>query len=216
METLSLFPMRARVLALVAPPREAAASADAWVALGLDLEARSAAQARYAYHRALALEPAHTRALVNLGRLAHEAGDPRGAAALYRRALAAAPADGLAAFNLGVALEDLGKPRAARAAYGRALALDPEAPDALWNLAQLEERQGFRARALGHLLAYRRLARRPDGRPARERATPASLVPARREMTLVSKPATICGASPSAGVAPSEGPREADPRPLGA
>lgn len=141
-----------RVIPLVAPP--GAGDADAWYEAACALEPRSLAQARYAYRRALEIEPAHARARVNLGRILHEAGDARGAAEEYRRA----PGDALAAFNLGVALEDLCEIEGAREAYERAIALDPRAADARWNLARLLERRGERARALGEFLAWRRLA----------------------------------------------------------
>ena len=45
---------------------------------------------------------------LNLGRLLHEAGDPRAAEFHYRRAIPSAEQRALAAFNLGVALEDQG------------------------------------------------------------------------------------------------------------
>src|SRR6185503_16448911 len=134
-----------------------ARDAEGWYRLGCDLEATSAAQARYAYHRALEHDARHPGALVNLGRLCHEAGNPRAAEIRYRLALAARPDHAVAAYNLGIALEDLGRPAEARAAYERAIALDPAAADAHFNLARLCEAQGDRMRALGHLMVHRRI-----------------------------------------------------------
>jgi tetratricopeptide (TPR) repeat protein len=159
---LLLFPeteARARIVPLVTPPPAQADSADAWHLRGRELEARSAAQARCAYLRALAIEPRHPRALIDLGRLYHHAGDLARAEQYYRRAAAAAPQDATAAFNLGVALEDEGRWAEARASYERAVRLDPSLADAHFNLARLAEMRGERFGALRHLLAYRRLTR---------------------------------------------------------
>ncbi|HUL58663.1 MAG TPA: tetratricopeptide repeat protein [Anaeromyxobacteraceae bacterium] len=63
--------------------------ADAWYALGCDLEPASQREAREAWRRALALDPDHPRANLDYGRLLHEDGDAAGAEVHYRRALAA-------------------------------------------------------------------------------------------------------------------------------
>jgi tetratricopeptide (TPR) repeat protein len=133
------------------------AEADAYYRLGCEIEPRSPERAREAYGRAIALDPAHADASVNLGRLVHEAGDPTAAEAHYRAALAARPADATAAFNLAVALEDQGRHEEAAGAYRRAVAADPLCADAHYNLACLEERLGDRAAAIRHLLAFRRI-----------------------------------------------------------
>lgn len=151
-------------LAHVREEREAerdAANLDAgfWFDRATDLEDAAPEEARAAYEHALALDPRHADALVNLGRLVHEAGDHARAAELYRRAAAARPDDATARFNLGVALEDLARPDEAAAAYERALALDPRCADAHYNLAQLSERAGKASMALTHFNAYRRLTR---------------------------------------------------------
>ena len=87
--------------------------ADDWYALGYELEATAAGEAREAYRRALALAPGHADAHLNLGRLLHEEGDLGGAERHYREAAALRPDDPTAAFNLGVALQDLGRQREA-------------------------------------------------------------------------------------------------------
>ena len=60
--------------------------ADDWYDLGLDLEAYAPAEARHAYERAVALDPSHSDAHVNLGRILHDAGHARDADAEGARA----------------------------------------------------------------------------------------------------------------------------------
>ena len=83
--------------------------ADAWYELASDLELSDPAEARAAYENAIALDPTHVDAHVNLGRLLHEEGAPAAAEKHYRAALDVDPDHPVAAFNLGVALEDLGR-----------------------------------------------------------------------------------------------------------
>jgi tetratricopeptide (TPR) repeat protein len=122
--------------------------ADAWYELGSDLEVSDPDEARAAYEKAVALDPAHIDAHVNLGRLLHEAGEP-----------SADANHSVAMFNLGVALDDLGRLTEAADAYRRALDLDPENPDAHYNLAGILEREGDKAGAVRHLTRYRALTR---------------------------------------------------------
>ncbi len=124
---------------------------------GCDLEDGAPAQAREAYRRALALDPGHYGASMNLGRLLHEGGDHAGAERHYRRALEARPGDAHASFNLGVAFEDQGRVEEALAAYEASLASEPGGADAHHNAARLCERLGRREQALRHLGAFRRL-----------------------------------------------------------
>ncbi len=137
--------------------REDALSAQAWYELACGLEEEAPAEAREAYERAAALDPAHADARVNLGRLLHEQGDAAGAEVQYRAALAARRDDATAAFNLGVALEDLGRDRDALGAYERALEIDPSDADAHFNAASLCERLREPAAALEHWKRYRAL-----------------------------------------------------------
>jgi tetratricopeptide (TPR) repeat protein len=131
--------------------------ADGLYERGCDLEEADSAAARAAYGRALELDPRHTGALVNLGRLLHEAGETARAAEHYRRALEARPDHSTAAFNLGVALEDLGRRSEAIEAYCHAIATDPGCADAHYNLSRLYEHLGQGAPALRHLRTYRAL-----------------------------------------------------------
>ncbi len=135
-------------------------SADDWFEWGSELEPGSPGEAIAAYRRALALDPAHPGAHVNLGRLLHEAGDAAAAEPHYAAALAARPEDATAAYNLGVALQDMGRLPEALLAYQRAVRIDPESADAHFNAAALAERLGRPAEALRHLRTYRKLTRK--------------------------------------------------------
>ncbi|MGE0160460.1 MAG: tetratricopeptide repeat protein [Gemmatimonadales bacterium] len=144
--------------AAVLAPADECASADRWYDEGVDLEATDPESAAEAYGRALALEPGHADANLNLGRLLHEAGDLEGAEARYRAAAEAAPTHAGARYNLGVVLEDLKRWSPAIAAYREALRLDDRLAAAHFNLARLLQAKGQRAAALRHLARYRDLA----------------------------------------------------------
>jgi tetratricopeptide (TPR) repeat protein len=138
-------------------PADEGLTADEWYDWGCERETEAPEEARAAYLRVLRLEPDHSGALVNLGRLLHEAGEPDAAERHYRRALKTSPDDATAAYNLGVALEDQGKQPEALAAYEIALRADPDYADAHYNAAGLCERLGRRAEAVAHFNAYRKL-----------------------------------------------------------
>jgi tetratricopeptide (TPR) repeat protein len=133
--------------------------ADAWYELGADLELTDPGEARQAYEKAIALDPSHVDAHVNLGRLLHDDGKLEAAEKHYRAALNIDPDHPVAAFNLGVALDDLGRLSDAADAYRRAIDLDPDNADAHYNLAGILERSGDKAGAVRHLTRYRALTR---------------------------------------------------------
>ena len=133
-------------------------TAEQWYTLGLDLESAAPAEAREAYVRALALDPRHASARVNLGRWLQADGHPAEAVVQYRVALAAHPHHPTAAFNLGTALEELGRRSEAIEAYRRAVEADADFADAHFNLARLYDQAGKRAAALRHLQAYKHLS----------------------------------------------------------
>lgn len=139
--------------------REDELSADDWYDLACELEITSLEEAKDAYERALALEPRHADAHVNLGRLLHELGAPAAAEEHYRKAITSDPDHETAWFNLGVALEDLGHGKDAIEAYRRAITLEPDNADAYYNLAGIYERRGDKATALRHLKTYAKLKR---------------------------------------------------------
>jgi tetratricopeptide (TPR) repeat protein len=155
-----LFDFQTRELARkVAPLQRRAQDGDAsdWYERACDLEESAPDEAQKAYRRVLEMDPAHGDAWVNLGRLLHEAGDPRAAAQHYRKAIELQPDNGVALFNLGVALEDLRMPEEAILAYRTALAADAGCADAHYNLSQLYESRGDGPAALRHLRTYRKL-----------------------------------------------------------
>jgi tetratricopeptide (TPR) repeat protein len=138
--------------------REHELTADEWYELGCELEMSSSDEAKDAYERVLRIDPHHSDAHVNLGRLLHEQNAPAAAEQHYRAALELEPEHEIAIFNLGVALEDLGRVDDAIRAYQHALAIDPGNADAHYNLAGIYERRGEKQAALRHLKAYRGLA----------------------------------------------------------
>ncbi len=145
------------------PPRRArsspAESAEDCFARAVGLEDADPKGAQAAYERALELDPDHADSWVNLGRLAHQAGDAAKAARCYHEALGRQESDPVTHYNLALACEDLGKIPQALDHYSRALALNPEFADAHYNLGQLLSRLGRRAEALRHLTRYRQLLR---------------------------------------------------------
>lgn len=143
-----------------APPPEPGESAVDWFERGVALEDEDLEGARSAYERAVTIDPQHADAWVNLGRLAHEAGDPATAARCYHHALQRDDTDPVTHFNLALANEDLDKSGEAAAHYRRAVALNPRFADAHYNLAQLLSRLGRRDEAVRHMVRYRQLMRR--------------------------------------------------------
>jgi tetratricopeptide (TPR) repeat protein len=135
-------------------------SASDWYELGCELEAVAPSEAKRAYRRALKLDPHHSDAHVNIGRLFHEDGSIRKAAEHYRAALTLQRDNPTAAFNLGVALEDLRRPHEAAQTYRQVIASDPNFADAHYNLARLYERMGRRRAALRHYRSYKELTQR--------------------------------------------------------
>src|SRR5438128_1560644 len=85
----------------VAPLQIRARGGDAsdWYERACDLEETAPDEASDAYRRALELDPSHADVWVNLGRLFHEAGDPRAAPQHYRTALDLTPGTGVAPFH---------------------------------------------------------------------------------------------------------------------
>jgi len=128
-------------------------TSDDWFDLGVDLEAVSPEDAPAAYLRALELDPYHSDAHVNIGRLMQEAGEYGTAEDHYHQAMAAEPENVLAAFNLGTLLEDMGRIQDAINAYKKAASF----ADAHYNLSRLYELVGEHTEALKHLKAYRSL-----------------------------------------------------------
>jgi tetratricopeptide (TPR) repeat protein len=130
---------------------------ESWFEQGLALERTNPEQACEAYRRALAADPAHGGAWVNLGRLLHELGRMQEAETVYGAGLAACGADGTLLFNLAVLLEDMHRADDAAVAYRAALAAAPDLADAHFNLARLCEARGLHQDAVRHFSAFRKL-----------------------------------------------------------
>jgi tetratricopeptide (TPR) repeat protein len=136
------------------------ARAERWFQRGAELEDGLSGTARAAYERALALDPGHAAARINLGRLLHEAGELQAAESVYREGVTRAGNDAVLLFNLGVLLEDMRRPAEAIAAYESALRADPRFADCHYNLALAYEAAGNAQGAIRHMGEYRKLARR--------------------------------------------------------
>lgn len=133
--------------------------ATSWFARAEALEPRDKASAEAAYRQALALDPDHADAYLNLGALLCESSRCGEAVALYDEAVRRRPDEALLHFNRAIALEDARRPLEAIASYNAALMLAPDLADAHYNAARLHEQLGDAKKAVRHLSAYRRLQR---------------------------------------------------------
>ncbi|MEO1481680.1 MAG: tetratricopeptide repeat protein [Myxococcota bacterium] len=131
-------------------------AADYWFDLAMSKEDEAPQDAYDHYIRALACNPEHLEATINIGRLCSSGGDLSRAAAYFRQAVRLDPSHPVAQFNLAVTMHDLDEQEAATAAYRAALKADPNFADAHFNLAALLEQQGDRTGAIHHLKAYDR------------------------------------------------------------
>ncbi len=138
-------------------PPPVSRDAETLFARGVALEADNSPEAVESYTEALAVNPGHADAHVNLGRLLHQRGRFQEAEAHYQAALVTRPDDSTALFNLAVALEDQGRLDEAIATYQQTLEADPACVDAYFNVARLYEKKGEKVAALRHLKDYRRL-----------------------------------------------------------
>ena len=112
-----------------------------------------------AYRQAIAADPSHLEARINLGRLLHHTGRVALAESVYREAIAVCGSDALLLFNYGVLLDDMKRKKEALDAYEEALRIDPAFADCCYNLALLCEELGRRREAIRHMAKYRRLRR---------------------------------------------------------
>ena len=94
------------------------------------------------FKNALAIDPQHVAAHLNLGITLSDQGDLVDAVASYKRALAIDPQHAAGVhFNLGIALCNQGDLAGAVASYTRALTIDPQHVDAHGNLGNALMRQ---------------------------------------------------------------------------
>lgn len=131
-------------------------AADYWFDLAMSREDEEPQVAYEHYLRALACNPEHLEATINIGRLCSAAGDLARAAAYFRQAVRLDASHPVAQFNLAVTLHDLDELDDATRAYRAALKADPDFADAHFNLAALLEQRGDRQGAVQHLKAYDR------------------------------------------------------------
>jgi predicted Zn-dependent protease len=136
---------------------EPPAAAEDWFERGIALENGDPDAAVEAYEQAVAAEPAHLDAHINLGRLLHEAGRFAKAERVYRDAIKANGADSVLLYNLGVLLEDMNRKTEALEAYEAALLGNPGLADCHYNLALLCEDLDKPKDAIRHMAQYRRL-----------------------------------------------------------
>lgn len=130
-----------------------------WFEEGAALENSDSAGAIDAYRAAIAADPTHVDARINLGRLLHDTGRLAQAENVYREAIAACGNDAILLFNFGVLLDDMKRKEEAAKAYEEALRTDPAFADCCYNLALLCEELGRPRDAIRHMARYRRLRR---------------------------------------------------------
>ncbi len=148
-----------RVAAAAPPTADRVVEASSWFGRGEAFEGTDPRAAERAYRQALALDPGHADASLNLGALLCEAHRCDEAVALYDEAVDRHPDEPLLHFNRAIALEDQGRRAEALASYHASLRLAPDLADAHYNVARLHEALGDAKQAVRHFSAYRRLQR---------------------------------------------------------
>jgi tetratricopeptide (TPR) repeat protein len=130
-----------------------------WFERGLALEGSDVKAAVQAYAKAIAADPKHLDAHINMALLLHEAQRLKEAERAYRAAIEACGNEPLLLFNFAVLLEDLDRAPEAVRAYEAALRADPAMADGHYNLALIYEKLGRPRDALRNMSQYRRLVR---------------------------------------------------------
>ena len=147
-------------LKVIAPQSlDRAFGAEDWFERGLAVEAHDRGAAIEAYERAIAADPAHVDARLNLGSALHDAGRLQEAERAYREAIEACGDQPLLLYNLAVLLEDMGRKTEAFEAYKFALRADPGLADGHYNLALLCDELRRPMEAIRHMAQYRKLTR---------------------------------------------------------
>jgi len=148
-----------RLLTLHSPP--AVATAHSCFCRGQSLEPTDLAAAEAAYRSAIAIDPVHALACLNLIALLVEARRSVEAAALCEMALTRGVVSAHLNFNHAIALEDLGRRAQALESYAKSLALEPTLADAHYNSGVILQAAGDSQGALRHFSACRRLEQSP-------------------------------------------------------
>lgn len=137
------------------PGHGALGQADQWFNAALAAEDRDPHRAYALYMRAMACDPEHVEAIINVGRLCFADDDLARAAAFFRLAVRIDAAHPVAHFNLAVALHDTGQFADAVNSYRRALLFDRHFADAHYNLGTLLDKAGRTEEAAYHFTQYR-------------------------------------------------------------
>jgi tetratricopeptide (TPR) repeat protein len=127
----------------------------------LDEDAATYDRAEAAYERSIALDPALSNALTNLGNLCYRRGQVERAEQYYQRALAVDVDQPEAHYNLGFLHLERSEPAEAARYFREALSRDPSFADAHFNLAMACEELAEATQAREHWSAY--LALEPEG-----------------------------------------------------
>ncbi|MGH8122257.1 MAG: tetratricopeptide repeat protein [Rudaea sp.] len=128
-----------------------------WFDQAVALKQQDSEAAIRAYERAIAADPTHVDAQINMGRLVHEERHLARAERVYRDALDAGGSDAVLLFNPGALFDDLGCKPDAAAAYAAAWDVDPDFADCHHSLALLFEQLEKPKEAIKHMSKYRRL-----------------------------------------------------------
>lgn len=123
----------------------------------LDEDEATSGRAAELYQEALALDPALSNAITNLGNLRFREGDLDESELLYQRALTVDPTQPEAHYNLGFLAFERGDAERAVPHFQQALEQDPSFADAHFNLAMALEELGREATARPHWDTYLRL-----------------------------------------------------------
>jgi tetratricopeptide (TPR) repeat protein len=138
----------------------AASTADDLFHAALDSEEIGAtADAESAYRNAIAADPKHVSAHINLGRLRHSAQSARGASGSTGARSSSSRTIRPRGSISGVVLEDRGATRDAIEQYLEAVRLDARVADVHFNLARLYQQVGDEQAALRHFSRFRALTR---------------------------------------------------------
>ena len=131
-------------------------TADEWFALALELESdpETRAEAIDAYRRALEKNPRRMQALFNLGTLLYEQEHFEAAVACFRHAIDLEPNNPLAHYNIGCVLEEIDRLPQAKLHLESALRIQPDYSDACYNLALVCEKLGAYDEARTHWRKY--------------------------------------------------------------
>jgi len=156
-------PDKGALKVIPSPGFDPAPSAEEWFERGLAVEEHDRRAAIEAYRRAIAADPAHVDARLNLGAALHDDGRLDEAERAYRQAIEACGDEALVLYNLGVLLEDLGRKTEAFEAYRFAVRADPALADGHYNLALLCDELKRPLEAIRHMAQYRKLTGKRPG-----------------------------------------------------